>query len=162
MKKNLASAALLATMALGLAVSASAAGGTITPYTNNTNIPMAFQVSSSYQYTKTAAKEDTSPVYVYYSTGTYSAIRVTAYGLMTQDNKDRVTYTELSDRSTVSFVYVPINQHTKVHTGIYEGGKKYAVLGIRSMSYSTTDYIAGVWSPDSVGYANYTSATNTL
>ena len=147
MKKRLVSGLVLSAMAMSLTVGASAAEIPATRSTDDRTF--AFKVTSSYQQTA---------IYVYYDTGDYSAIRVTAYGKMSKDGS-RVNYTELSDRSTVSYVYVPINQKTSVHNGIYEGGKSYAQLGIRAKS-SSSDYVAGVWSPDSTRY--YTSATNTL
>ncbi len=156
MKKRLVSGIVLSAMAMSLAVGASAAEIPTTRSTEDRSF--AFKVTSSYQYTTTEKKEDKSAIYVNYDTGEYSAIRVTAYGKMSQDGS-RVNYTELSDRSTVAYVYVPINQKTSVHNGIYEGGKDYAQLAIRAKS-SSSDYVAGVWSPDSTRY--YTSATNTL
>ncbi len=156
MKKRLVSGLVLSAMAMSLTVGASAAEIPATRSTDDRTF--AFKVTSSYQYTSSEKKEDKTAIYVYYDTGDYSAIRVTAYGKMSKDGS-KVNYTELSDRSTVSYVYVPINQKTSVHNGIYEGGKSYAQLGIRAKS-SSSDYVAGVWSPDSTRY--YTSATNTL
>lgn len=141
-KRILALALCLVTLVSVMSVTAFAANTSDTKFTN-------FKLNSNEWFYLITPREKTndSKVYLYYTTGTYNAVRAKVYGKTTYSSttNNNCTY---YDGSVVS--YVTCVKGTKYSIGnlVYERDYPWATLGFWSQY---TDTISGVWSPDSAG-----------
>lgn len=128
---------------------------------NVKDTPYAFTVSGRAGRTGYRDKTNTTPVYMYYTTGTYSSVRANPMGWMISDDADLAALPHGATRSngsTVKFVYVKKNVKSSIRTLLYESGYSSDVfIEVTSYNASSSDYIKGVWSPDST--RTYTVAT---
>lgn len=99
-------------------------------------------------------KTDTTPIYLYIKTGTTSPIRVSALGAI--ESSDVMTDLTCVHGAYAAYVTCSVGVKYSVHSFVYECGYDLASLQFWN-PYSTSNYITGVWSPDSVG--TYTYAT---
>lgn len=142
MKNRARFMALLLTLLvlLSLTVFSVAAANTTDIAINNFSIP-----SSQWYYLLSAREKlDASPLYLYYRSGTYSSVRVKAYG--------KTTYSASGNNCTFYngniVSYVTCIRGTKYSVGslVYENGYPWGTLGFWSQ-YAAT--INGEWSVDS-------------
>lgn len=148
-KRFLALALTVVMMLSVFAIGASATNNDDTPFTN-------FSINwIGYQELTARDKEDSSPVYLCYTQGKRTTVKVRAIGCNDNDDDENLT---LSNNQLADFVTCAKNVQYKIHTLIYEEGYTQAKLAFKSPNV-LGDSITGVWSPDSVYYDNYTSAT---
>lgn len=102
------------------------------------------------------SKTDSTPVYLYYTGGSNSSVKVQTQGGGTLSGSFS-NYT-LSSSSAATYVTCRINVQYSIHSSIHESGLSFARLGFRSQNTALPETISGVWSPDSAGtYADATT-----
>lgn len=113
-----------------------------------------FTISYSSKYTDPRYKSDDTPCYANVEQATYSSkqILVSACGC-TVDGGNKTNLTVNGDGVSVSQVTLYLNDARRIRSDIYEAGFSYATLGFFSPAGS--NWIKGVWSPDSIGSYPY-------
>lgn len=98
------------------------------------------------------SKTNSSCVYAYVTSGTYSSVRVRTLGSTSQTG----SYTNRTYAGgTVSYVTCAVGVQYQIHNTINESGESWAKLSFHS-PYSSPNYVTGAWSPDCGG--TYTDA----
>ena len=121
---------------------------------NFQNQNFEFTISYSSKYTDPEYKADTSPCYARVDQVTYSSkyILVSACGC-TNGGGNKTNLTVNGDGVSVSQVTLYLNDERLIRSDINEAGFSYATLGFFSPAGS--NWIKGVWSPDSIGSYPY-------
>lgn len=146
-KRFLAIALTLVMMMSVFTISASAANTTDSKFTN-------FDLTYfGYEELTARDKQDTSPVYLYYTDGTRTTVKVRAIGCADNRKDENLT---LSNSALTDFVTCAKGVQYSIHSRIKEEGFTQAKLAFKSPNVFG-DSITGVWSPDS--QYRYTSAT---
>lgn len=117
---------------------------------NTTDTTWNYTVSNSYRYTTLRAKENSTPVYTQYKTGSYERLAAN----VASNSYEYHTY--LADGSHVYNVYVHRGVQQSIHNDVYESGVRSCFVGFATGD-SQSFAASGVWSPDST--RTYTSAT---
>lgn len=133
--------------------------GAFAAYVDDVPFTMFTASASGFNYNLPSnPKSNNSPVYLYYTKGTYSYVRVKAKAFTSSGSAVSTEVTENGlTGNIVSYVTCYINNPYSIHTQIFEKGYRRASLTFRSSSTSYNDYISGLWSSDSQG--TYTHAT---
>jgi len=98
-------------------------------------------------------KDNTTPLYMCYDTGTNSSVSVQAKGCTTKAGSYvNATY---ANGSRVDYVTCNINTQYLISSLIKESGYSYAKLAFKSNNAVLPEIIGGEWSPDSVGSYQY-------
>ncbi len=122
---------------------------------NNVDEYFAFQVNAN-GYTTTTnvrSKTDTSPLYLlFYTIQNHNSayVRTVAGANGTNLTQDPQGY-------MLNHVTCSVGVQYSIHSTIYESGYSTAQLAFASRNYLNSEYMTGVWSPDSVG--RYVDAT---
>ena len=141
---------LLVVMVLSSALCISAFAAT--PNTSDTGFSFTATAGSHNPMPDSAAraKNDTSAVYLYYTSGIYSKtfVRVLGGTSSTGGKNGWVNRTTVSGVGLVGYVTCKLGVKYSIHNLVNERGDSYAKLAFYSAG-SSNDTITGVWSPDS-------------
>lgn len=129
---------------------------TVSAFANNhTDEGFAFWIyPPSLSLLGSRAKTDTTPVYLYITSSTSDKVWVSTVGCT--ESLDNFVNLTCVNGAIKNHVTCYVGTKYSVHSFIYEYGYSYASLEFESADDSIV-YLAGVWSPDSVG--TYTYAT---
>ena len=118
---------------------------------NSSDTAFGFTLPGSGSYTVYNAgrlKENDTSSYIYYTDGPgyRTLFSVHGYGYSTFNSINDVTNCTIGGSAEI-----PVNAQRLLKQYVYEWGFRYAFLGGCNNTYPK-QYIAGVWSPDSVGW----------
>lgn len=128
---------------------------------NTSDEPFGFYISASgytrMQNSAARAKTDTSALYVYFDKSTVYKVRIQALGATSQyaSYDDWGNYTR-ANGVNVDYVTCSRKVDYSIHSMIKEYGYGWAKLAFKTQ-YSSTEYISGEWSPDTMNV--HTDAT---
>lgn len=111
--------------------------------------------TSNWNFAGERRKYNSTPVYVYYTSGTYSSVKCRVMGYTT-DGLSWANVTR-SNGNAASYVWLSKGTQHSIRSLCYENGWTYATPEFQSSSSTKNDTISGVWSPDSTKV--YTVAT---
>lgn len=122
-----------------------------------------FYEGDNNNYLPPREKTNTTPHYLYITSGTDATVRVKSLGSTNEDfaNANNVFNATYSNGGIVAYVISRVGTKYSVHNLVYESlssyNNKYASIAILGLySKDNAGYVTGVWSPDSSG--TYVSA----